>query len=382
LQNPDLEPDKRPTPNIMQNIAQLKRKEITTTKPSDLWNEEDDYLFLKYCPSKRDKAYHTIAKDSACRPSEILNLKIKDLLFKKSADEIKQYVIISVNGKTGTRSLPLYSAVPYVKDWLDNHPQGKNPNAYLIPSFNHNTKFGNKMKEISLNVIYQRYRTKFFPGLLQDPKVVPEDKIKIKDMIINRKWHPYIQRHTALTKKSKILRESSLRQFAGWKDGSSMHLKYVHYFGNEATESLLAEYGIIDPNSTKEKNRILSEKMLPKICPNCNESNIHDSKFCNHCRFILSYDAYNETLGEQKIKDKRLEDMEKELAEQRESQNKIIDMLFTLDDMDMKYLNRQDPAKEAERQKTIEYYQKKAAMAKKFISETPPKAGGERETTE
>jgi hypothetical protein len=60
----------------MKNIRMLKRMEHSTVKPTDLWTAEDDVLFLKYCPNKRDKAYHTIARDSSCRPSEILNLRL------------------------------------------------------------------------------------------------------------------------------------------------------------------------------------------------------------------------------------------------------------------------------------------------------------------
>ena len=36
-----------------------------------------------------------------------------------------------------------------------------------------------------------------------------------------------------------------MRQFAGWSAGSNLHLKYLHYFGNESSESLLEAYGII-----------------------------------------------------------------------------------------------------------------------------------------
>src|SRR5919197_1243355 len=61
LYSPDIEPNKRPKPSVIDNIAQLKRKEISIYKPSDLWTEEDDALFLKYCPSKRIKCYHDVS---------------------------------------------------------------------------------------------------------------------------------------------------------------------------------------------------------------------------------------------------------------------------------------------------------------------------------
>lgn len=86
LYYPDIEPGKRPKPAVIENIAQLKRKEKSIYKPSDLWTTEDDLLFLKYCPSKRDKCYHTISRDLSCRPHEIIRLKIKDAVFKTTGN--------------------------------------------------------------------------------------------------------------------------------------------------------------------------------------------------------------------------------------------------------------------------------------------------------
>src|SRR6476661_3436598 len=108
--------------------------------------------------------------------------------------------------------------------------------------------------------------------------------------LLKKPWNPYIRRHSALTEKSKILKEHTLRQFAGWTIGSNMPQKYLHYFGNEASESLLEAYGIII------KDQKSSDALRPKQCPNCAEPNKPDSKFCAKCRMILRYDAYSQTV--------------------------------------------------------------------------------------
>jgi hypothetical protein len=129
LYSPDVEPDKRPKPPVVQNIPQFKRKEKSIYKPTDLWTVEDDSLFLKYCPSPRHKCYHAMSRDSAARPHELLKLRIKDLVFKLTPDSNgkRQYAEILVNGKTGTRPIPLIDSIPYIKDWLSNHhPQAGN----------------------------------------------------------------------------------------------------------------------------------------------------------------------------------------------------------------------------------------------------------------
>src|SRR5436190_9657012 len=118
-------------------------------------------------------------------------------------------------------------------------------------------------------MMYRRYRLVLFPRLLADPSVRPEDISKIRDLL-RKPWNPYIRRHSALTEKSIILKEHILKQHAGWSGRSQMHLKYLHYFGNESNDSILEAYGIIP------KDKKISDAMKPNQCPNCSEPNKPD----------------------------------------------------------------------------------------------------------
>jgi integrase/recombinase XerD len=287
LYHPDLMPKERPKPSCV-DISRLIRKEQSIYKPTDLWTQEDDLLFLKYCPSKRGRCYHAISRDSSCRPHELLKLKIKDVVFKMTS-EGRQYAEVLVNGKTGQRHIPLINSIPYLKDWMDDHPQSGNPNSVLICGFN--KSLGRSINIQSLNHIYQNYKKDFYPKLLNNPNVSLEDKEKIRELL-KKKWNPYIRRHSALTEKSKILKEHVLRQHAGWSVTSNMHQKYIHYFGNESNESILEAYGLIN------KNKQEIDKLKPTQCPNCQELNKIDSKFCSKCRMVLSYDSYTELVQE------------------------------------------------------------------------------------
>ena len=300
--HPDIEPDKRSKPSILENIPQLKRKEKSIYKPSDMWTQQDDLLFLKYCPSIRDKCYHSISRDLSCRPNEILKLKIRDIAFKTIG--ISQYAEVVVNGKTGTRPIPLINSIPYLKDYLNHeHPQPSNPNAPLICGTGRG--LGRHISPLRFYHIYRDYKNKIFPKLLNSPTVLPEDKQLIRELL-KKPWNPYIRRHSALTEKSTILKEHVLRQHAGWTPGSQMHLKYLHYYGNESSESLLEAYGLVDKG-------IQIDQLKPKQCPNCNEVNKIDSKFCAKCRMVLTYDAYSETLENQKEKEDRLSVIENQM---------------------------------------------------------------------
>src|SRR5207245_10095475 len=131
-------------------------------------------------------------------------------------------------------------------------------------------------KQITLNDLYQiykYYKEEFLPRLLEDPIVSNEDKEKIKNLLA-KPFNPYIRRHSALTEKSTKLKSNTLNQHAGWSMNSNMAHKYIHYFGNESSESLLEAYGI----ATKTNIPIYSLNL--KQCPNCNEGNTQDGKFC------------------------------------------------------------------------------------------------------
>jgi hypothetical protein len=107
-----------------------------------------------------------------------------------------------------------------------------------------------------------------------------------------------------LTEKSTKLKSSTLNQHAGWTTNSGMAQKYIHYFGNESSESLLEAYGIVT------KNNIPIDTLNPKICPNCNEGNTQDARFCSKCKMIMSYEGYQEALLEsQKQKDDSIQSM-------------------------------------------------------------------------
>src|SRR5919197_4779035 len=88
-----------------------------------------------------------------------------------------------------------------------------------------------------------------------------------------------------------------------------MPQKYLHYFGNESNESLLEAYGIVT------RDHKPSEALKSKQCPNCNEPNKPDSKFCAKCRMVLTYYAYSETLEKQQEKDSEVQILKPKYAQ-------------------------------------------------------------------
>jgi integrase len=208
-------------PDCIMGIKQLKRKEISCYKPSDLWSQEDDLVFLKWVTNRRDRCYHTMARDLSARPHEILSLKIKDIVFKNVGN--KQFAEVLVNGKTGSRPIPLIQSIPYLKDWLSDHPSRNNPNSPLFVGLGRNS-MGRRLNSHGVYEIYKDYKAKFFPKLLENNTIPNEDKEKIK-MLLTKPFNPYIRRHSALTEKSTKLKSSTLNQHAGWHIDVAGHFK-------------------------------------------------------------------------------------------------------------------------------------------------------------
>ncbi len=315
----------REKPKVVFNIPIIKRKERSSYKPSDLWTDADHIIFLRYCRNKRDRCYHAVAVDTSCRPSELLKLKIRDIDFKISGD--RQYAEVLVNGKTGSRVIPLINSIPFLKDWIEDHPYGRNPDALLFCGLS--KRIGRRLSRYAIYDIYEHYKKKVYPSLFEDPNVPIHDREQLSSLL-KKPFNPYILRHSTLTQKATVLKEHVLRQHAGWTMNSKMPQIYVHWYGNESSNSLLELYGV-----TSKQGSI--QELRPRYCPHCNEPNKKDSRFCSKCKMVLTYDEFAKVLEKQKEKDNEVQKMrermtlieqgQKELRELLKSPRKLFEIL-------------------------------------------------------
>jgi len=119
-------------------------------------------------------------------------------------------------------------------------------------------------RQLTLNGLYRLYRDykqEFFPKLLKDPIVPNQDKEKIRNLLA-KPFNPYIRRHSALTEKSTKLKSHTLNQHAGWSPTSNVSQKYILYFGNESSESLLS---IWHSHKEQRPDRYLESQGMPQL---------------------------------------------------------------------------------------------------------------------
>lgn len=323
LYYPDLEHRKRPKPPVMENIPQIKRREVSIYKPTDLWTEEDDAIFYKYCPSLRDKCWHGVARDTGCRAHELLKLRIKDVVVQQLQDGY-QVARITVNGKTGTRHVRLNNSYPRLKDWLSNaHPYPSNQNAPLFCGTGRKNT-GKKLAQNTMHAVYEAYKKTHFPRLLEDPLVPEEDKRKIHDLL-KKPWNPYIRRHTAATEISKFLKDSVLiDQYMGWSHSGNTRQKYQHYYNDDAFDAMLTVMDGLKPTALRPSGTNL---LKPRLCPNCSETNKPESRFCSKCKFVLTFDAFNETVKESEKTKQDIQFMRQQFKEMARDQEESMQWL-------------------------------------------------------
>jgi hypothetical protein len=109
-----------------------------------------------------------------------------------------------VNGKTGTRHIPLIQSIPYIKEWLSSHPSRNNLNSPLFIGLGRRS-VGRQLTLSGVYQVYKYYKDEFFPKLLEGLTVPNEDKERIK-VLLTKPFNPYIRRHSALTEKSTKLK--------------------------------------------------------------------------------------------------------------------------------------------------------------------------------
>jgi len=260
----------------------IMRSQLPLPAEGDLFTEEDIKKLIETAEHPRDKALVAVLWESGCRVGEIGTLKLKNVAMDKYG------MILHVFGKTGSRSIRIIFATPYLSTWLNNHPLKNDRENSLwvnIGNVNHHQP-----------VQYANIRK-----VLQD---------LFRKAGISKKANPHMFRHSRATFLANYLTEFQMNQYFGWVQGSEMPATYVHMSGKAIDSALLTLYGL----KPQEKNQKILE---PRQCPRCETLNNHDSKYCNKCSGILDLKLAME-----------MEQETKEYEEKRVNKDQLMDILL------------------------------------------------------
>jgi hypothetical protein len=224
--------------------------------------------------------------DSGCRKGELLSLKIRDIEF---GDE---YTLIHVKGKTGERAIPLVISVPYLRAWLQVHPD-RQPDQHLfaIPYMGKLRHMSGVTAVTTLRDISRRAGTRMI--------------------------NPHMLRHTRLTELAKAgVGEAILKSYAGWTQGSVQTQVYLHLSGRDHIDPILAAQGLA-PNNREPLKPIMEIHR----CPKCDAVAGDGMIYCSKCGYILDEKLRLEA-GKNKVAE-----LEARLKAYEEQQGKILKLL-------------------------------------------------------
>lgn len=215
--------------SFLQKIKK-RREKLKTFRKGDLISLKDLEKMIKNTDSLQYKCLIIVLYETSGRVDEIRNIRIEDIT------QYESYTSIFLNiSKTIQRNIPVIQAIPYINQWLNNHPKRDNPKAYLF------------LREYRKT--YARYsRT----GIYTIIKKVGE--------CLKKNIYPHLFRHSRLTELAKYLTEAELCRFAGWSIGSKQVRRYVHLAHEDVENKILSIHGITLPKESEPKTVITTIK--------------------------------------------------------------------------------------------------------------------------
>lgn len=241
-------------------LKNLKIKRAGPVKtPSDCLDQDEIKSLINATENYRDRFLIHGLYESGLRKSEYMNLKFKDIKIHQNYAEI-----ISVNGKTGFRKMPipLITSFPDLIALKNNHPYKDNPEA---PVFINLDRPDRGLGAYGLNDSLIKYK---------------------KKAGIQKGVYPHIFRHSRLTHLGEQgFTEMELRLFAGWSPSSTMAAHYVHSKGRAVKNKILSNNGIETEDSKQDK--VVQKKLEPVHCMRCGLINSAGSKYCRDCGAII-----------------------------------------------------------------------------------------------
>ncbi|WP_248908190.1 tyrosine-type recombinase/integrase [Halocatena marina] len=238
---------------------------ISTTLPSSYdpmpdpskmlaWDDEVQAM-LEECHNPRDRAAIALQFDAGLRGGELEGLKIGDV------SDTDTGLIVSVDGKTGQRSIDLIPSVPFVKRWLVEHPRRTDHTAPLWCKLSD----GSEMS-------YRSYLKMFKEPAKRAGITKPVTPTAFRKS--NACW---LARQGA----SQTLIED--RQ--GRARGSDHTARYISRFGRESANRQYRKLHGIEVEETEE------EDIAPHDCPRCEKPTPKHEPLCVWCGQALDPEA-------------------------------------------------------------------------------------------
>ena len=272
--------------------AKIKCKEPKDNELTrdDLLTVDEVLKLVSVAMNDRDPALIMCHLDLACRPEEILTLRVGD--FVRDAWGIKVELRRS---KTFRRSPHLSFSLPYVSRWLNVHPLRDDPDAPMWLDLN---KFRVGIVAPIDDGAYRRILDRLF---------------KRAGIKRRKRFTPYNFRHTGITMWSVVLTEQQLSKRSGHVPGSRHLRRYAKLVDADTDRKILKELGLISEEDAEPEVK----KLQPVKCSLCGEYNEPFRQRCWRCKAALDPLKLVQEFGEEEIVEAVMDDGLEKLLEDK-----------------------------------------------------------------
>jgi integrase len=196
-----------------------------------VYSQQDLQEIMETCRTLRDRLLIQILIETGARRGELWNMKIRDVQFDQYS------ALIWLHGKTGTRLRRVYGALPQILEYLQNHPQKRNPEAkFWINQYGAPLSYGGFWRAVH----------------------------RIGLRALNRSIYPHGFRHTAATRDVKSYTDREMMIRYGW-NRPDMVAVYAHLTGRDVDEKDLALHGFRQDNYKELGNQLPASRILQDV---------------------------------------------------------------------------------------------------------------------
>lgn len=204
--------------------------------------------------NNRDAAMIAVAWDAGARSGEFRELQVRDVT------DHQHGLRLTVDGKTGQRTVTLIPSVPYLQRWLQDHPDRDDPSAPLWSKLH-------SAEGLSYNMFKKALTSAADRAGVDRPVTLTN-----------------FRKSSASYLASEGMNQAHIEEHHGWKRGSAVAARYVSVFGDKADNELARIHGV-------EVQEDESEPIGPIECPRCEKDTPRDKEFCVWCEQALQPQA-------------------------------------------------------------------------------------------
>ncbi len=217
----------------------------TKIKSEDLLDENEISKLINTAQTLRDRALLSLLLESGIRKGELWGLNVGSVI------SVNYGFQLSVEGKTGTRSIPLISSAGVLREYLSTLTDNKNAPLWT-------SSRGERLSPSSIWRIVKNCARR--AG-------------------ISKRTYVHLMRHIRATDLSTKLSDQTMKGLFGWKPTSNMPGVYSHISGKEVVREVLRVSGL----NVEVRNNSLGQV----LCPRCKEANISSNDYCSRCGMPL-----------------------------------------------------------------------------------------------